>query len=146
MSTLRIAERAKSTHRQLPGRNPNQLSASKGAHFRLLQQNLLLSTFFPANFNLFMFIFKHFSFCSEQFLVSVFSESIIYNKFSIKLFFPFRARLVSAQPEIANNFRLYEKKFVQSALYVYSIPRRFFSRRYASGLRILPILLELKWV
>ena len=58
---------------------------------------------YPANFNLVMFIFKLISYCSEQFLVSVFSESIIYNKFSIKLFFPFRARLVSAQPEMENN-------------------------------------------
>ncbi len=58
---------------------------------------------YPDNFNLAMFIFKLFSYCSEQFLVSVFSESIIYNKFSIKLFFPFRARLVSAQPDMDIN-------------------------------------------
>jgi hypothetical protein len=58
---------------------------------------------YPANFNLVMFIFKLFSYCSEQFLVSVFSESIIYNRFSIKLLFQFRARLVSAQPEMENN-------------------------------------------
>jgi len=58
---------------------------------------------YPANFNLVMFVFKHFSYCSEKFLVSVFSESIIYYKFSIELFFPFRARLVSAQPEMENN-------------------------------------------